>query len=274
MKQLILQEFFFPGCEIIMTCSVIRLPVTGGGPTYQMSQTIGYTADRLSGGSWSSAVVSIYDLVLSENLLYSNTLSRRRSNIAALSQRVDDVTFPIFPDGVSITDLKQYSLLAMSFEIPQGSNWYVSSVRFGSSSEVSEGETAAVVWIFEDDNGLPGTMVYSGKTIYFSCILDSDLGCSLCSVPLASNPLLSSGSYWVSVALEAAFIETSGLKIISDGNGDSAVYCGSNSTDTQFDCSDSGVWLSSSQNFAFQVYGSSDSDRISSFIYFFFKLFF
>jgi len=257
-----------PGCILIIPCTVTRLPVNGLGKSYQMSQTLAYTSNGLSAASWSSAVVEIFDAVESEFLLFDNVIDKQDLS--------NGPTFSTLP-GSSAPDLDNIALFATSFELPEDKSWYISSVRFAASKEVNQGDTIAAVWIFEDDNGVPDSdFVYFGKTIYFSCSMDQDIGKPLCSAPLAANPLLSGGLYWISIALDASLDLPEDLSfIVGSGTQNVAFYCGSQSLNAT-ECEDTDTWTTQNLNFSFQVFGSegSDSSRISSIFWNLFKLLF
>ncbi len=111
---------------------------------------------------------------------------------------------PVASNTVSqfFTDFGGVVQSADDFVIPEGTNWKLRNITaFGTASGGPE-LTSATVVIFSDNGGVPGDVVYnSGAIEPISASTDTNL-----SLELPEEVTLGSGSYWLSVYANLAFL--------------------------------------------------------------------
>ena len=82
---------------------------------------------------------------------------------------------------------------ADDFTVPAGANWQIASVTVNGSGSLTGSPTAAV-FLYANAGSLPGTQLFSQSGIPIS-------GVNNFTFPVAGSPLLSPGTYWISVQI-------------------------------------------------------------------------
>ena len=140
------------------------------------------------------------DMQVKKSLKSSYKAMYGRSDMDVLWDQLNDLTgsatasqiFPDFGDCVLQS--------ADDFEVPMGQIWTINEVATVGTWSAA-GPTASVeVYIYEDDGGVPGTVVYSQIGYVPADPSDADF-----VVPLSTPAELSAGVYWISVMSNMAF---------------------------------------------------------------------